>query len=202
MEPIVYIVDDDRAMTDSLRVLIESTGQAVDTFNSAQDFLAAYDPAQPGCILIDERMPGMGGHALQQELVRRRALSPVIIITGHAEVESTVDAMRLGAVTLIQKPFHDQQLLDAIHEALEKDATVRRQSSDRRILESRFEKLTPRQEQVLEFVISGTPNRTIALKLAISERTVELHRSRLLQTMGVGSTAELAFAVGRLRSKD
>jgi two-component system response regulator DctR len=199
MKTTVSIVDDDRSVTDSLKVLIESVGQQVGTFNSATDFLATYDPEQPGCIVLDERMPGMSGHALQKELVKRGALSPVIIITAHAEVQMAVDIMRLGAVTLIEKPFRDQMLLDAIAEALKLDSEARARHQNRRSLESRLEKLTPRQREVMELVIRGLPNKSIARELGISERTVELHRSRVLRTMNVKSAAELAFAVGRLR---
>ena len=199
MKTTVSIVDDDRSVTDSLKVLIESVGQQVGTFNSATDFLATYDPEQPGCIVLDERMPGMSGHALQKELVKRGALSPVIIITAHAEVQMAVDIMRLGAVTLIEKPFRDQMLLDAIAEALKLDTEARARHQNRQSLESRLEKLTPRQREVMELVIRGLPNKSIARELGISERTVELHRSRVLRTMNVKSAAELAFAVGRLR---
>ena len=199
MKTTVSIVDDDRSVTDSLKVLVESVGQQVGTFNSATDFLATYDPEQPGCIVLDERMPGMSGHALQKELVKRGALSPVIIITAHAEVQMAVDIMRLGAVTLIEKPFRDQVLLDAIAEALKLDTEARARHQNRQSLESRLEKLTTRQSEVMELVIRGLPNKSIARELGISERTVELHRSRVLRTMNVKSAAELAFAVGRLR---
>lgn len=199
MKPTIAIVDDDTSVTDSLKVLIESVGQDVETFNSATDFLASYDPERPGCIVLDERMPGMSGHALQEELVKRRALSPVIVITAHAEVQMAVDAMRLGAVTLIQKPFRDQTLLDAIAEALKRDEEARERHQDRQSLESRLEKLTARQREVMELVIRGLANKAIARQLGISERTVELHRSRVLRAMDVKSAAELAFAVGRLR---
>ena len=202
MNTTVSIVDDDRSVTDSLKVLIESVGQRVATFNAATDFLATYDPEQPGCIVLDERMPGMSGHALQKELVKRGALSPVIIITAHAEVQMAVDIMRLGAVTLIEKPFRDQVLLDAIAEALKLDSEARARHQNRQSLESRLEKLTPRQREVMELVIRGLPNKSIARELGISERTVELHRSRVLRTMNVKSAAELAFAVGRLRREN
>ena len=198
---IVSVIDDDHAVTDSLRILIESVGREVATFNSATDFIEAYDAERPGCIVLDERMPGMSGHALQEELVRRRALIPVILITAHAEVEMAVDAMRLGAVTLIEKPFRDQKLLDAIDEALRRDAESRERHRDRSSLEFRLASLTARQREVMELVIRGMPNKAIARDLGISERTVELHRSRVLRGMEVGSAAELAFAVGRLRGE-
>jgi two-component system, LuxR family, response regulator FixJ len=189
---IVSVVDDDRAVTDSLRALIESAGYEVETFQSAEEFLASYDAERPGCIILDERMPGMSGHALQKELVTRRALSPVILITAHAEVPMTVDVMRLGAVTLLQKPFRDQLLLDAIEEALRRDAGARERHADRNALEERLRELTPRQRDVMELLIHGLPNKLIASELGISERTVELHRSRVLSKMNAGSAAELA----------
>lgn len=202
MTPIISVVDDDPAVTDSLRVLIDSAGYQVDTFPSAEAFLAEYDPERPGCIILDERMPGMSGHALQKELIRRRALSPVILITAHAEVPMTVDVMRLGAVTLLQKPFRDQALLDSIEEALRRDTEARSRHADRTELEARLSELTPRQREVMELLIRGMPNKLIASELDISERTVELHRSRVLTKMNAGSAAELAFAVGRIRASD
>ncbi len=196
----VSIVDDDPSVTDSLRVLLESVGKHVETFNSAEDFLAGYDPERPGCIVLDERMPGMSGHELQAELVKRRALSPVILITAHSGVQMTVDAMKLGAITLLEKPFHEQALLDAIAEALKKDAQARKRHQDTTLLKARIEGLTARQREVMELVVRGLPNKIVADELGISERTVELHRSRMLHSMDAGSAAELAYAVGRLRS--
>ncbi len=144
----------------------------------------------------------MSGHALQDELVRRGALSPVIFITAHAEVPMTVQAMRLGAVTLIEKPFRDRTLLAAIDEALKRDAAARARHADRKELESRIAALTRRQRDVMELLIRGLANKVIAAELGISERTVELHRSRVLRGMHAQSAAELAFAVGRIRSDD
>jgi len=197
----VSVVDDDGSVTDSLRVLIGTAGYHVATFGSAEEFLASFDPNRPGCIILDERMPGMSGHALQEELVRRRSLSPVILITAHAEVPMTVHAMRLGAITLLQKPFRDKALLEAIEEALARDDVVRALYKDRRALEGRLKALTPRQREVMELLIRGLANKMIAVELEISERTVELHRSRVLAKMGAGSAAELAFAVGRIRGE-
>ncbi len=195
----VSIVDDDPSVTDSLQVLLESVGRNVETFNSAEHFLASYDPDRPGCIILDERMPGMSGHALQAELVRRRALSPVILITAHAGVQMAVDAMRLGAVTLLEKPFREEVLLDAIAAALEQDAAARERHRDRTLLQSRIAALTARQREVMELIIRGLPNKLVAHELGISERTVELHRSRVLGCTQARSAAELAYAVGRLR---
>jgi RNA polymerase sigma factor (sigma-70 family) len=197
----VFVVDDDPAVRDSLRILIEAAGYVVETFASAEEFLARFDPARPGCIVLDERMPGMSGHALQTELVRRRAICPVILITAYAEVPMTVAAMQLGAVTLLEKPFREQALLDAIAQALERDTAKRTRYENRRDLESRLEGLTPRQREVMELLIRGLSNKLIATELGISDRTVELHRARVLRNMEAGSVAELAFAVGRARGE-
>ncbi len=197
----VSVVDDDGSVRDSLRVLIETAGYAVETFAAAEDFLADYDAERPGCIVLDERMPGMSGHALQEELVRRGALSPVILITAHAEVSMAVDAMRLGAVTLIEKPFRDEALLDAIGEALERDKAARARCADRRAVELRLAGLTPRQREVMELLIRGLTNKMIASELGISDRTAELHRARVLHKVQARSVAELAFAVGRVRGQ-
>jgi len=202
MTTTVSVVDDDRSVTDSLCVLLEAAGYHVATFHSAEEFLAAFDPNRPGCIVLDERMPGMSGHELQKELVRRCALSPVVLITAHAEVPMTVDAMRMGAVTLLQKPFRDQALLEAIGEAIERDAAARERFEDQRGLASRLEGLTQRQRDVMELLIRGLPNKLIASELGISERTVELHRARVLRATEARSAAELAFLVGRIRGNE
>ncbi len=199
MTKTVWIVDDDCSVTDSLATLLESVGHQVETYNSAHEFLAGYNPERAGCIVLDERMPGMSGHELQQELVRRRVLTPVILITAYAVVQLAIDVMRLGAVTLLEKPFREQQLLDAITEALKRDTEARERQRDRRVLQSRIEQLTTRQREVMELVVQGLPNKSIAHDLKISERTVELHRSRMLNCMDARSAAELAYAVGRMR---
>ncbi len=200
MKPTIWIVDDDRSITESLHLLLESVGRYVETFNLAENFLRSYDPERPGCILLDERMPGMSGRELQEELLRRRAPSPIILMTAHADVELALDAMRLGAVTLIEKPFRDQVLFEAIAEALQRDFDARRRHRDRQELQTRIGRLTKRQREVMELVIRGLPNKLVAEELHISERTVELHRARMFKSMDVTSAAELAYAVGRLRS--
>lgn len=201
MPTTVSIVDDEFSVRDSLRALIESAGYEAETYASAEEFLGGYEPSQPGCIVLDERMPGMCGRALQEELVRQGALSPVILITAHAEVPMAVEAMRLGALTVIQKPFHDQALLDAIGEALALDESARARHRDRRVLEARLAALTPRQRDVMELLIRGLSNKMIANELGISDRTAELHRLRVLRRMEARSAAELAFAVGLVRGQ-
>jgi RNA polymerase sigma factor (sigma-70 family) len=159
--------------------------------------LKDYDPERPGCVILDERMPGMSGHKMHEELLRRRSTIPIIMCTGHAEVQMAVDAMKRGAVTLVQKPFRDQDLLDAIEEALRRDSAARKRSMRRRDMESRVETLTPRQREVMNLMVRGIPNKRIAAELGISERTVELHRARVMRAMEVSSAAELAYLVAR-----
>lgn len=195
--PTIFIVDDDAAMVDSLRVLVESIGHRARGYRSAAEFLEDFDPARPGCVILDERMPGMSGHKMHEELLRRGSVIPIIMCTGHAEVQMAVDAMKRGAVTLVQKPFRDQDLLDAIEEALRRDAAARQRMGRKRAVESKLATLTPRQRQVLDLMVRGKPNKVIALELGISERTVELHRARVMRAMEVTSAAELAYLVAR-----
>ena len=184
-------------MVDSLKVLAESVGHRACGYESAAEFLDRFDPARPGCIILDERMPGMSGHKLHEELLRRGSTIPIIMCTGHAEVQMAVDAMKRGAVTLVQKPFRDQDLLDAIEEALRRETASRQRRTRKRAIESRLETLTPRQREVMDLMVRGKPNKVIALELGISERTVELHRARVMRAMEVSSAAELAYLVAR-----
>ena len=195
MRPIVSVVDDDPAMLDSLRALLESVGHRVARYASARLFLNGFDFGSDvcGCIILDERMPGMTGHALHDDLMRRGCPTPIIVCTAFAEVGLAVNAMRKGAVTVIEKPFRPQVLLDAVHEALRRDEARRERSAKRRAYETRKERLTERQLQVMTLMVQGKANKAIAAVLGISERTVELHRARVLQTMHVDSTTELAF---------
>ena len=196
-QPTIFIVDDEPAMVDSLRVLVESVGHRARGYGSAAEFLDDFEPDRPGCVILDERMPGMSGHKMHEELLRRGSMIPIIMCTGHAEVQMAVDAMKRGAVTLVQKPFRDQDLLDAIEEALRRDAAARKRSTRRHAVESRLETLTPRQREVMDLMVRGKPNKVIARELGISERTVELHRARVMRAMEVNSAAELAYLVAR-----
>jgi RNA polymerase sigma factor (sigma-70 family) len=198
----IFVIDDDPSVRDSLRMLIESARLQVEVFDSAESFLAGFDPERPGCVVLDERMPGMSGRSLQKELLRRAVMIPVILITAHAEVPMTVDVMSLGAVTLLEKPFRDQALLDAIDEALRRDREARERARDLRDLQERLAGLTARQRQVMELLIRGFPNKRIAAELGISDRTVELHRARVVRRLEVGSVAELAYIVGRVRASE
>jgi two-component system response regulator FixJ len=193
--PTVFIVDDDDAVRGALRLLLKSVGLAATTLSSAQDFLATYDPQQPGCLILDVRMPGMSGLELQQQLNLRGAIIPVIFITGHGDIPMAVEAMQQGAFDFLQKPFRDQDLIDRIQRALAKDQTGRAELRERARIEQRLETLTAREREVLELVTSGKPNKIMAADLGVSQRTVEIHRARVMEKMGASSLAQLVRMV-------
>lgn len=193
---IVYVVDDDDAVRDSLRLLLKSVGFASRTYASASEFLESYDPDAPSCLIADIRMPGLSGLELQEVLNASEAAMPIIFITGHGDVPMAVKAMKAGAMDFIQKPFRDQELLDRVYKALQEDKERRRVQRDalnaRRCLQS----LTPREMEVMGKVVQGQANKVIAQDLGVSQRTVELHRARVMHKMGVRSLAELVRVVG------
>jgi two-component system response regulator FixJ len=188
---IVYIVDDDDAVRDSLCFLLKSVGITGNGFSSGSEFLEAYDPDWTGCILLDIRMPGISGMEVQRQLAERNCPLPIIFITGHGDIPMAVEAMHLGAYDFIQKPFHDQELLDRIQQAL----TTYRESQDeltlRKDVQERYEKLTPREKEVMEAVVRGHANKVIAMDLELSQRTVEIHRARVMEKMQARSLASL-----------
>src|ERR1700674_3767827 len=160
--PTVFIVDDDEAVRTSLRLLVKSVGLSATALVSAQEFLASYDPLQPGCLVLDVRMPGMSGLQLQQQLNLRGAIIPVIFITGHGDIPMAVEAMQQGAFDFLQKPFRDQDLIDRIQRALAKDQTGRAELRERTRIKQRLETLTAREREVLELVTNGKPNKIMA----------------------------------------
>lgn len=188
--PTVFVVDDDAAMRTSLRWLIESVGLSVETYNSAQEFLNAYTD-RSGCIVLDVRMPGMSGLELQEHLNSRRIMIPVIIVTGHGDIPMAVAAMKAGAVEFIEKPFNDQRLLDCVQEALQRDNRIRNDQVEKAAIDQRLDNLTPREEKVMEMVVAGKANKVIAALLDVSAKTVEAHRAKVMEKMGVTSLAEL-----------
>jgi RNA polymerase sigma factor (sigma-70 family) len=193
--PTVFLVDDDEAVRDSLGLLMKSVALTSRSFASAGDFLAAYDPDSPGCLILDIRMPGMSGMELQQKLIDMRAKLPIIFITGHGDIPMAVEAMQRGAVDFIPKPFRDDELLDRINKALETDRKNRDSLVEREVIEERIERLTPREKQVLELVVQGKANKVIAGDLEVSQRTVEIHRARVMEKMQVRSVAQLVRMV-------
>ena len=191
----IFIVDDDMAVRDALKLLLRSVGQAVETFGSAQEFLDAYSEDRPGCLVLDIRMPGMSGLELQQKLNEKHSILPIIFITGHGDVPMAVEAMQAGAVDFIQKPFRDQDLIDRINQALEKDANNRAALGERTDIRKRLETLTPREREVLAHVVGGALNKQIAGRLGTVEKTIKVHRARVMEKMQASSLAHLVRMV-------
>ncbi|MCY3730842.1 MAG: response regulator transcription factor [Rhodospirillaceae bacterium] len=192
--PLVYVVDDDEAVRDSLTLLLKAVGLTSRAYASATAFLQAYDPQQHGCLVADIRMPGMSGLDLQAELNERGALIPLVFITGHGDVPMAVAAMKSGALDFIEKPFREQDLLDRVHEALSRDRERRAENLQTLAIRKRLAALTPRETEVMERVVQGQPNKVIAMDLGVSQRTVEIHRARVMEKMGVRSVAHLVRA--------
>lgn len=199
-EPLVYVVDDDEAVRDSLTLLLKAVGLASQTFSSAAEFLNHYDPEQHGCLVADIRMPGMSGLDLQDELNRGGAQIPLIFITGHGDVPMAVDAMKSGALDFIEKPFRDQDLLDRVQQALAWDKERRIENLKTLAIRERLATLTPRETEVMECVVQGQANKVIAMDLGVSQRTVEIHRARVMEKMAVRSVAKLVRAVEAVKS--
>jgi len=188
---LVYLVDDEFSVRDSLALLIESTGQSVRSFASAEAFLNNYDPEQPGCLLLDVRMPSMSGLELQGELLKREIFIPIIFISGHAGIPDSAKAFRAGAVDFLEKPFDNEILLERIDEAIKKDIASREQFIEHREIQNRLDHLTLREQEVLSLIVRGHSNKEIAKILDISNRTVEAHRASIMEKMQVKSLAEL-----------
>jgi FixJ family two-component response regulator len=189
--PTVFIVDDDEAVLDSIAELVSSVGLRTATFRSAQQFRDAFDPQQPGCLVLDVRMAHKSGPALQEELNAMGARIPIVFISGHSDIPVAVKAIKAGAVDFVQKPYREQQLLDSINEALRRDAAAREETKADVGFAERFAMLTEREREVVDHVVKGLSNKSIAQALNISYRTVELHRSHILTKLRVHSAAEL-----------
>jgi len=187
----VFVVDDDPLIRDALEQLIKSVGLKAYTFSSAQEFLEKDLPDEPCCLILDIRMPRLSGLDLQDELAKQGLTIPVIFITGHGTVPMSVRAMKAGAVDFLQKPFEDQELLDAIHNAIEQNRQTRIEQAEIRKIKRRVESLTPREYEVLVLVTAGMLNKQIAYDLKLSENTVKTHRARIMQKMKVESLADL-----------
>jgi two-component system response regulator FixJ len=195
----VHVVDDDEAVRRSAEVLLGSFGQEAKTYASAEEFLAALPGLRAGCAIIDVRMPGMDGLALQDELRRRNVRIPVIVVTGHGEVSLAVRAMKSGAVDFIEKPYSDSDLLGAVTTALARSEDALSQQATLAAAAGRITALTPRERDVLRLLVTGRPNKVIAHELGISPRTVEIHRANVMEKLGCRSLADavrLTFAAG------
>jgi len=199
-ETTVFVVDDDVAMRRSLENLIRSVGLRVEAFASAQEFLSSKREDVPGCLVLDVRLPGLSGLDLQKRLAEVDIEIPIIFITGHGDIPMTVQAMKAGAVEFLAKPFRDQDLLDAIQQALERDSKAREQRAEVEVLRSRFELLTPREREVMPLLVAGLLNKQIAVELGSSETTVKIHKHHVMEKMRAGSLAELVTIAARIGS--
>lgn len=189
--PTVYVVDDDDGMRHALDALLSTVGYKTAVFSRPSEFLANFMADSSGCLVLDIRMPDMSGLEVQQQLNRMGSMLPVIFITGHGDVPMAVQAMKEGAFEFIQKPFRDQDLLDRINHALKQDAENRNAVARRADIVHRLESLTPRERQVMDLVVDGAANKVIAIDLELSERTVEIHRAKVMEKMGARSVAHL-----------
>jgi FixJ family two-component response regulator len=190
-EPLIFIVDDDDEVRAALGLLMESVGLEVATYESAQAFLDDFDPARPGCLILDVRMGDMSGLELQTRLTAEPIHPPIVIITGHGDVPMAVRAVRAGAVDFLEKPFNDQALLDAVHRALSIDARHRGHAMRLAEVKQRLERLTPREREILDQIVAGKRNKVIAADLHISQSTVEAHRAKVMDKLGARSLSEL-----------
>jgi RNA polymerase sigma factor (sigma-70 family) len=197
--PIVFVVDDDPSVRSSLKFLLSTVGLQVESFDSADAFLHKKPPDAPSCLVLDVRLPGLSGLDFQRELAARNASIPIIFLTGHGDIPMSVRAMKAGAVEFLTKPFRDQDLLDAVRIALERDRARREQDKDVMILQRRFDSLTSREQEVISMVVSGMLNKQIADQLGTAESTVKVQRSRAIEKMHAESLVDLIRMIEKLK---
>jgi len=200
-DAIVFVVDDDSSIREAIESLVSLVGLRVETFSGAQEFLRHQRPDLPGCMVLDVELPGLSGLDLQRELAAHGINLPIIFITGYGDIPMSVRAMKAGATEFLTKPFRDQDLLDAIHQAIERDRIARQHSSEIAQLRDRFEALTSREKEVMSLVVAGWLNKQIGFELRISEITVKIHRGRVMSKMGAQSLAELVRMTERLAAQ-
>jgi FixJ family two-component response regulator len=194
-KPCIYIVEDDEAVRDSLALMLESVGHNVKAFATADAFLSAYSPQMSGCIVLDIRMPGMDGMELQSRLNAMNSILPIIFVTGHGDIPMAVEAMQRGAMDFVQKPYREQELLSKISSALKLDEENRQSLQEKQTIIEQLASLTPREHEVMEGMVAGKANKVIAYDLDISQRTVEIHRARVMEKLNAKSLAHLVRMV-------
>ena len=197
--PVVFVVDDDPSVRSSLKFLISTVGLQVETFESAETALEKLSPEAPGCLVLDVRLRGLSGLDLQGELAARNCQVPIVFMTGHGDIPMTVRAMKAGAVEFLTKPFRDQDLLDAIQIALQRDHARREQVKELTELQQRFDLLTFREREVIWLVAAGKLNKQIADQLGTAENTIKVHRSRAMEKLGAGSLADMVRMIEKLK---
>jgi two-component system response regulator FixJ len=190
-EPTVFVVDDDEAVRQAMVLLLDSVGLKVETYASAEGFLEGYQASRPGCLVLDVRMPGTSGLVLQEMLAARGIDIPIIFITGHGDVPTSVRAMKAHALDYLEKPFNDQDLLDRINEAIERDATTRGDRAETAEIAARIGSLTRREREIMQLLVDGKSSKAMAMELNISEKTVQVHRARVMEKMQATSVAAL-----------
>ncbi len=194
-QPTVFIIDDDEAVRDQLSFTVRSVGLEVQTYSTAEEYLAAFDDSIPGCLVLDVRLTGMSGLDLYRRLTEEEQSPPVILITGHGDIPMAIDAIRAGVVDFLEKPFREQQLLDAIRKAIEQDANTRRGRAEAAEYRRRLASLTTREAEVLKFLVKGMTNKAVASELGISHKTVETHRTRIMAKLHAETTVDLVHVM-------